>query len=180
MFRKAFPAALLVLCTVAVPAHAQMAAGSNNPSLTVVRDMWMMMANYIQKSAEQMPEAKYSYRPTPDVRTFGEIIGHVAGSQKMFCAIGMGETPPAENAVEKTATTKAELVAALKESIRYCQRAYQQTDAATHMPADLFGQKQTRLHALVLNATHAGEHYGNLITYLRLNGMVPPSSQGGQ
>jgi uncharacterized damage-inducible protein DinB len=180
MLRKMFPVALLVLSSAVVPAHAQMASSSNNASLTVVHDMWMMMANWIEKSAEQMPEAKYSYRPTPDVRTFGEIIGHVAGSQKMFCAIGMGETPPAENAVEKAATTKADLVAALKESITYCERAYQQSDAATHMPADLFGQKQTRLHALVLNATHDGEHYGNLVTYLRLNGMVPPSSQPAQ
>jgi uncharacterized damage-inducible protein DinB len=180
MFRKVFPAAVLVLCTAAAPVHAQMAPKPESASLSVVHDMWMMQANWIQQAAEQMPEAKYSYRPTPDVRTFGEIIGHVAGAQKMFCAIGMGEKPPAESAVEQSATTKAQLVAALKESIQYCQRAYQQTDAATHMPADLFGQKQTRLHALVLNATHDGEHYGNLVTYLRLNGMVPPSSQGGQ
>ena len=179
MSLKSLPVAAIAICAAAAPIHAQAASGSNNPSLSVVHSMWQMMANWVAQSAEQMPEAKYSYRPTPEVRTFGEIIAHVAGAEKMLCAIGMGETPPAEDAVEQSATTKAALIAALKESAAYCDRAYSQSDAASHMPATVFGQKQTRLYALVLNATHVGEHYGNLITYLRLNGMVPPSSQGG-
>jgi uncharacterized damage-inducible protein DinB len=176
---KSLPVAAIALCAAVVPVHAQAASGGDNPSLSVVHTMWQMMANYVAKSAEQMPEAKYSYRPTPEVRTFGEIIGHVAGAEKMFCALGMGETPPSEDAVEKTSPSKAQLIAALKDAATYCDKAYSQSDASSHMPATIFGQKQTRLHALVLNATHVGEHYGNLITYLRLNGMVPPSSQGG-
>jgi len=169
-------AALAVVSAAAAPLAAQPAA---NAAGAKVQWMSEAMANNILKSAEQMPEEKYSYRPTPEVRTFGEIVGHVAGAQNMICAVALGEQPPAEDAVEKSATTKAALIEALKASIAYCARAYAQSDAATQQPVEMFGMKTTRFGALVLNATHNGEHYGNLVTYLRINGMVPPSSQGG-
>jgi uncharacterized damage-inducible protein DinB len=174
--------AALVLTSAAVTplgAQAGQGAGSGNASVTAVRTMWEMMTGYIARSAEMMPEDKYSYRPTPEVRSFGELIGHVAGAQHMICAVALGEQPPAEDAVEQTAKTKAALIEALKKSTEYCNRAFAQSDADTRAPANLFGRDVTRMHALVLNATHNGEHYGNIVTYLRLNGMVPPSSQGG-
>ena len=124
-----------------------------------------------------MPESKYGYKPTPEVRSFGELIGHVAGSQLMFCAIALGEKAPAEDAVEKAATSKADLVKALDASNAYCARAYAQSDAAVSQSVSLFGSTQTRLYTLLINATHDNEHYGNIVTYMRLNGMVPPSSQ---
>jgi uncharacterized damage-inducible protein DinB len=170
-------AVIAVLSIAVVPLSAQ--AGPANPSVSTVQWMSEAMANNILKSAEQMPEEKYSYRPTPEVRSFGEIVGHVAGAQNMICAIALGEDPPAEDAVEKSVTTKAGLVEALKASIAYCGKAFAQSDAASQQPVEMFGMKTTRLGALVLNATHNGEHYGNLVTYLRINGMVPPSSQGG-
>jgi uncharacterized damage-inducible protein DinB len=173
---RAFVALALLSATVA-PLSAQ--AAPANASVSKVQWMSETMANYILKSAEQMPEEKYSYRPTPEVRTFGEIVGHVAGAQNMICAVALGERPPAEDAVEQSATTKAALIEALKASIAYCGKAYAQSDADSQQPAELFGMKTTRFGALVLNATHNGEHYGNLVTYLRINGMVPPSSQGG-
>jgi uncharacterized damage-inducible protein DinB len=111
------------------------------------------------------------------VRTFGELIGHIAGSQRMYCALALGETPPAEDAVEKSATTKAALVQALKESNDYCARAYQQTDAATTGMVDVFGQQRSKLFTLYGNVTHDSEHYGNIVTYMRINKMVPPSSR---
>ena len=125
-----------------------------------------------------MSEADYAFRPVETVRTFGQIIGHVAGSQRMICAAALGEAVPAEDAVEKAATTKAALVAALKESNDYCARAYAQSDAAAAAPASpLFGQTGSRMGALALNAVHDGEHYGNIVTYMRMKGMVPPSSR---
>jgi len=169
--------ALALLSTAAAPLRAQ--AAPADAAVSKVKWMSEMMANNILKSAEQMPEEKYSYRPTPEVRSFGEIVGHVAGAQNTICAVALGEQPPAEDAVEKSATTKAALIEALKASIAYCARAYAQSDAATQQPVDMFGMKTTRFGALVLNATHNGEHYGNLVTYQRINGLVPPSSQGG-
>ena len=105
------------------------------------------------------------------------MIGHVAGAQYMFCAMALGEKLSAEGDIEKTKTTKADLVKALRESSTYCKRAYAQTDAAAGGTVDVFGEKRTRLFALMMNMGHDNEHYGNIVTYMRSNGMVPPSSK---
>lgn len=169
---------LLLLVVVVAPAQAQQAVASN-PGLGVgaVKGMWQAMTNYIIAAAEQMPEKDYAFRPTHDVRTFGEMLGHVAGAQAMICAAALGEKGGAEDDIEKTAKTKAALVAALKTTTQYCQRAYAQTDAATGAATTLFGNSMPRMNALAMNATHNAEHYGNLVTYLRIRGMTPPSSQ---
>ena len=95
----------------------------------------------------------------------------------MFCAMALGEKLSAEGDIEKTKTTKADLVKALRESSTYCKRAYAQTDAAAGGTVDVFGEKRTRLFALMMNMGHDNEHYGNIVTYMRSNGMVPPSSK---
>ena len=166
--------ALLLLAAAAAPAFAQ---ASSNPATAAARQVWEGTRNYITQSAADVPENLYSFRPTPDVRTFGEIIGHVAGAQYMFCAVVLGEKVPAEDAVEKTAKTKAALVDALKKSNDYCARAYATTDQANVAMVDLFGEQRTKLHALMQNASHDAEHYGNLVTYMRINKIVPPSSR---
>jgi uncharacterized damage-inducible protein DinB len=91
--------------------------------------------------------------------------------------MALGEPEKSEDEIEKSMTTKAQLVAALRASSEYCHRAYAQSDAAAAGEATVFGDKQTRMAALVLNTTHDAEHYGNVVTYLRIKGMVPPSSQ---
>ena len=172
---------LLPLALAVAPrsAIAQAPAGEPAPDFAVatIRTLWQQITGYITTVAEELPESTYAYRPTPEVRSFGQLIGHVAGAQYLFCAAALGEPPREEDDIEKTQTTKAELVAALKASSEYCDRAYAQTDAATQAATTLFGQERTRFLALTMNATHNGEHYGNLVTYLRLNGIVPPSSR---
>ncbi len=96
----------------------------------------------------------------------------------MLCAAALGEPARGEDDIEKSKTTKADLIAALKASNEYCGRAYALTDAQAAGMTKLFGQDQTRMFALSLNAAHGGEHYGNVVTYMRMKGMVPPSSQG--
>jgi uncharacterized damage-inducible protein DinB len=160
-------------------AAAQAAPAADNASVAAVHSLWKSLTDYITQSAKDMPEEKYGFQPTPEVRTFGQLIGHVAGAQRMFCAIALGEPPTAESDIEKTVTTKAGLIAAMESSSAYCERAYAQTDAATRAPVTLFGQKVSRFYALAMNATHNGEHYGNIVTYLRINGIVPPSSRRG-
>jgi uncharacterized damage-inducible protein DinB len=166
---------LIMLCAAAAPAVAQGAA--TNPNVENARLLWEAPRNYITAAAADAPESMYSYRPTPDVRTFGQLIGHIAGSQNLYCAIALGEKPPEEDAVEKTATTKAALVAALKQSNDYCTRAYKLTDAATAGTIDLYGQKRSKVFVLLENASHDNEHYGNIVTYMRMNKLVPPSSK---
>jgi uncharacterized damage-inducible protein DinB len=164
--------------TVLSFAVAPLAAQAGHTGTATMGAVWKTMSGYVTQAAEDMPEAKYSYKPTPEVRSFGQIIGHVAGSQYMFCAAALGEAARAEDDIEKTKTTKADLVAAMKASNAYCEKAYAQADAAVQGQITMFGQKQTKMWALMLNASHDGEHYGNLVTYMRMNGMVPPSSKG--
>jgi uncharacterized damage-inducible protein DinB len=170
---------LLVSLVAGLPLHAQArpAAPAANPAVGTSRTLWTQITGYITTAAEELPESTYAYRPTPEVRTFGQLIGHVAGAQYLICGAAVGDPERTEDEIEKTRTTKAALVAALKESTAYCAKAYAQTDAAAQQPTKLFGQPQTRLFALALNATHNAEHYGNIVTYLRMNGVVPPSSR---
>ena len=97
------------------------------------------------------------------MRTFGQLIGHVADAQYTICSIALGERGPAPN-VEKTKTSKADLIAALKEAFAYCDRAYDSmTDAAGSRMVNLFGSDAPRLGVLTVNNLHNFEHYGNLV-----------------
>ena len=172
---------LLMISALASPALAQnmkSSAGSNAAKASAVADIrahWRTLSGYVLQSAIDVPEDKYSFKPVSTVRSFGELIAHVAGAQSMFCAMALGEKAPAEDAVH--ATTKAELIEAMKQSNKGCERAYAQTDAQSALGTDVFGEQHSRLYALMMNATHDGEHYGNIITYMRINGMIPPSSR---
>lgn len=168
----------LLLVFSARAARAQDHVAPADYAVGTVRTLWQQQSGFVTESAREMPESKYSYRPTKAVRSFGELIAHVAGSQYSFCAAALGDSARAEDDIEKKKNmSKADLVAAMQASNEYCTRAYQQTDDASTAKIQLFGQERTRLFALMINATHDAEHYGNLITYLRINGMVPPSSK---
>jgi uncharacterized damage-inducible protein DinB len=167
------PSLLLVL---ALPASAW--AQSGTAAVGTSKALWQQLTGFITTAAEELPESLYAYKPTPEVRSFGQLFAHVAGAQYLICGAALGEAGREEDAIERTQTTKAGIVAALKASTDYCARAYAQTDAAAQARTRLFGQEQTRLYALTLNATHNGEHYGNIVTYLRINKIVPPSSRG--
>jgi uncharacterized damage-inducible protein DinB len=168
----------LLLALLPAPALAQGGANATPPSAVgSVAPIHRQAAGYILAAAEQMPEADYGFKPTPDVRSFGQLVGHVANAQYAICAAALGETSPARQNFEQT-TEKAGLVAALRASTEYCNRAYALSDADALQTTQLFGSQRTRLSALVMNAAHNYEHYGNLVTYMRMKGMVPPSSQG--
>lgn len=177
------PGALLAQAAPAGSAKATAAStGKPKPSFgaAAIRGSWQTVTAYIIRAAEQVPEADYAFKPTPEVRSFAELFGHLAGSQDMFCALALGEKAPAEDAIEKGTAGKAELVAALKRSTENCDRAYGQEDAALAVSTEVFGQTTNRMSVLGMNAVHNGEHYGNIVTYMRIKGMVPPSSQRGQ
>ncbi len=128
-------------------------------------------------SAEKMPEQNYSFQPTDAVRSFGQVIGHVADAQYLFCSTALGEKDPALK-IEKTKTSKADLIAALKDAFAYCDKVYDgMTDASVTQTVKLFGGDMPKPVVLEVNNMHATEHYGNLVTYLRLKNIVPPSSE---
>jgi len=172
---------LLLSLTLAAPGMALAQAGSAaDPAVRSLRDLWKDVTRNVTLAAAEVPESLYAFKPVATVRSFGQLIGHVAGSQFNMCAVALGEAPRPEDAVESTKTTKAALVEALRASTEFCARAYAQSDAASQKQAMLFGQTRTRLSILGLNAIHNGEHYGNLVTYMRINGLVPPSSRPAQ
>lgn len=164
--------AMLTIC--AAPALAQAQA---NTAVGSVASTYGPVRAYLLAAAEQMPEADYGFKPTPDVRSFGQLIGHIANAQFMICSLALGETSPSTQNYEQV-TAKAALIEGLQASNAVCDRAYQQSDESAMQMGNLFGRQRTRLGMLVLNAAHDFEHYGNIVTYMRLKGMVPPSSQG--
>ena len=171
--------AVMVLVLASGSASAQPAPA--NPVSASIRSSWDTAKRYLQQSAELMPEADYGFRPVDTVRTFGQILAHVAGANYVICAAARDEKPPhAEDAFEKTATTRAHIIKAVGDSVAYCDAAYAALDdARAGQTVDMpFGMgKAARAAPLIMNATHVNEHYGNLVTYFRIKGIVPPSSR---
>ena len=179
---RKFANALLIAVALPMGALAQSqsaraASTAPDPSIAALRSNWQGVIDNITAAATELTEAEYAYRPVATVRTLGELIGHIAGSQNLMCAAALGEPQPAEDAVERAAKTKAALVEALRKSNEYCARAYAISGASAGVATELFGSPSTRVGALALNAVHDGEHYGNIITYYRMMGKVPPSSR---
>jgi len=151
----------------------------DNPLSANTRLVYTGMKNILLRTAEKVPEENYGFKPTDAVRSFGQIVGHVADASYMFCSVALGEKNPAPR-VEQTKTTKADLTAALKGAFAYCDRAYDgMTDAAAAQTVNLFGREMPRLGVLNVNVVHTSEHYGNLVTYMRLKNVVPPTSEPG-
>lgn len=169
---------ILTVLTVAVTATT---AFAQNPISDAVRSNWNGVKRNIAQSAELMPEENYNFKPTADVRTFGEILAHVAGASYVFCASAKNEKSPfAEDAFEKTAKTKAQIVKATTDAIAYCDGAFAaltDANAAASVRAAFGDAQTTRLNSLIGQISHDGEHYGNLVTYFRLKKLVPPSSR---
>jgi uncharacterized damage-inducible protein DinB len=161
-------------------------AADPGPAPTAVaaalRQSWQSARANVAQSAEIMAEADYAFRPVDSVRTFGQILSHLAGANYVFCSSAKGEAPPhAEDAFEETVTSRDEIIKVLGESLAYCDTAYDAaTDAslAETVPLPFDQGDGARATALLGNVGHLNEHYGNLVTYFRIKGIVPPSSRG--
>jgi len=177
---------MLVLCLFAPagvalaqdkPAQEKPAATQENPLSAWDKVAYTRVSGLLVRSAEKMPEENYSFKPADTVRSYGQIIGHVADGQYLFCSLALGEKNPGLD-IEHTKTSKADLVAALNAAFAYCDKAYSSmTDAAATQTINLFGNDAPRMSALIINNMHNMEHYGNLVTYMRMKGIVPPSSE---
>ncbi|MPZ19130.1 MAG: hypothetical protein GEV06_14625 [Luteitalea sp.] len=177
---KLYSSVVMVCLATAGTAFAQAGGDQKQPAADALRQSWDNVKAMVAGSAELMPEDKYAFKPTPDVRSFGGIIGHVANSNYMFCSAARGDENPNKEDFEKT-TEKAALVEAVKASIAYCDEAFTKaTDASVGEQIKLFGRDAARINALLMTVAHGSQHYGNLVTYLRMNELVPPSSAGSQ
>ena|SRR2546429_5407193 len=175
----------LLICLLATAAAL---AQENPPKAAVVPapdsplSAWNKVAygrvkDILLRSAEKVPEENYNFKPTDAVRSFGQIVGHVADAQYLFCSIELSEKNPAPK-IEQSKTSKADLIAALKDAFAYCDKAYDSmTDASATQMVKLFGNDAPKLDVLTVNNMHNMEHYGNLVTYMRLKNIVPPTSE---
>jgi uncharacterized damage-inducible protein DinB len=169
-------------------------AGSNASAQTAgdvyargAQEQYRDIQALIMRAAEKTGEDLYSFKPTPDVRSFAGVLGHVADGNLLLCRIASGESGWIEKVmkdigsvqVHEKKTAKADLVAALTESRAFCDSVFAKlTDASGQEMVEWFGgQKRTRVSVLTLATSHGWEHYGNLVTYMRLKGIVPPSSE---
>jgi len=151
----------------------------DNPLSAYNRMVYAGVKGILLRSAEKMPEENYSFKPAESVRTYGQILGHVADSQYHFCSSALGESNPSPK-IEKTKTSKSDLIAALKDAFAYCDKAYDgMTDAAGTEKVKLMGGDAPKLGVLSVNMVHTVEHYGNLVTYMRIKNIVPPTSEPG-
>jgi uncharacterized damage-inducible protein DinB len=132
-----------------------------NEALAAARAGFAEVTGWVTKAADLVPADKYTYRPTATVRTFGEQIAHIADSHNWYCSRAGGRNVEWSDAIEKGKTDKVTVVQKLKQSIEACNTMYG-------------GSGQIGL--LFANAAHSNLHYGNIITYMRMLGLVPPSS----
>lgn len=177
----------VVVGLLASPALAQSGGTKEPPQaptagavlVRLAQNAWAGAKRNIVESADQMPEADYRFKPVDTVRTFGEILAHVADSNYFYCARAKGVAPPVpDGTLEKTATTKAAIVKALAESVAYCDAVYAALTPTSAAETVKAGDNQVpRVQPLFGNVSHNVEHYGNLVTYFRMKKMVPPSTK---
>lgn len=164
------------LAVIALSAACTIQAQTTNPLIGESKDNFSRIKDNLQKAAEAMPEENYSFKPTPDIRSFGELVAHIADAQARICSAASGQ-PKSVDAAKKT--TKADLVAAIKDSSAICDAAFASVTDANATETISFGpRKLSKLGALIYNTTHSNEEYGYLSVYLRLKGVVPPSTAG--
>jgi uncharacterized damage-inducible protein DinB len=168
---------------LAIAAAAACFAASNayaqSPLMDAAKRQHDMIKGNLLKTAAQVPESVFAFRPTPDVRSFGQLIGHIANANYMICGAAGDQKGPATDA-EKTLTSKADLSKALADSFAFCDKVIAGLDDQKAMEVVKFFVGPTpRAMVIAFNTSHNNEHYGNLVTYMRLNKIVPPSSQTG-
>ena len=177
---------LVLILLTSLPAAAQMPqASAANPLTSTLKGMFDGIKKNLTESAEKMPEANYAFKATPDVRSFGELIGHVANANYMLCSRVKGEKNPNDGNDFEKKTAKADLVKGLQDAVAYCDGVYGTATDAMAMELVKTGEPPNqrevpRANWLIGNIAHNNEHYGNIVTYLRLKGIVPPSTERAQ
>jgi uncharacterized damage-inducible protein DinB len=170
---------LLGILLVALLVPAAIASAQENPLIAYNKKVYGGVKGILLRTAEKVPEENYSFKPTEAVRSVGQILGHVADAQYTFCSVVLGEKNP-DLKIEETKTSKADLIAALKAAFAYCDKTYDgMTDASAVEKVKFMGGDTPKLGVLTVNSLHSVEHYGNLVTYMRLKNIVPPTSEPG-
>ena len=176
----------ILVSVLAIPLAAQSAPQAPPKDLSAwLRNSFKTNRTFIARTAEKMPEEFYGLRPgaQPEVRTFGQLIGHLANFNYRWCSDAKGEKNPQEQTDFEKLTAKTDLVKALDAALTYCDGAYAMVTDANSLDIvqgtrdDGTKAPVLRISRLISNLAHNNEHYGNLVTYLRIKSIVPPSSE---
>ena len=176
---------LMVLSTAAVHAQQPSAPPPALPGLvTEVKNAYTNVQNNIVKAAEQFPADKLTWQPTPAVRSWARLIGHIIDGNNGACWLLAGETqaPPRVDTADNQDSpanklSKDDLVKGLKESVERCNKAFANVNDTNMAERNGPNGRRSKLFTLIYNTSHTNEHYGNITTYMRLNNLVPPSSE---
>ena len=178
---------MTLLCALLLGTGGLSAQTEDEPTSDAFRYLYALAKKNIVGGAEKMPEADYPYQPTPEVRSFGQLVAHIADTQYLFCSSIRNESNPngedlgpgdPSDAIEQSKSAKADLVAALRAVFAYCDPVFEGLeDAQWGDQVALVGNERAKASPLMLTLVHLWEHYGNMVTYLRLRGIVPPSSE---
>lgn len=174
------PAALFLAVGVAAAQTPAPAAAPQPVGLAEgLKRAWTGVKLNVTETADKMPEANFAFKPTPDVRSFGEVLGHITDGNMTYCSLAKGEAAP-KPAAEKI-TAKAELIKALNDSFAACDAVFNTITDESLLEKVKNGQREVA-RGVYISAViaHVNEHYGNLVTYMRLKGMVPPSTERAQ
>jgi hypothetical protein len=171
MIRINMIAFAVLACAAVLPAQNNM-----NPTISAeVKQNYTRTKDLILRAAAKMPEEGYSFKATPEVRTFAQAIGHIAEAQAMICGGIIGQQLRADT----SKTAKADVIAELKKSFDACDKAYDSINEANVSQVGGAGfMGGTLAGRLYGNLLHDNEMYGTIVVYLRLKGIVPPSSEG--
>jgi uncharacterized damage-inducible protein DinB len=178
---------MLLGIVLAIPAAAQTGQQTNpkDPMATWLHNAFNTNRKNIEKSAEKVSEDLYGLRPGPqeEVRTFGQILGHLANFNYLWCSQAKGEKNPGQGSDFEKLASKAALLRALSDAFTYCDTAYAALTDASGLEVITVTQESgrkaqvPRMSLLVLNYGHNNDHYGNLVTYMRIKSIVPASSE---
>ena len=158
---------------IAVPSASQ----AQDPLTAALKQQWEGVARNLKEAAEVVPEDKYSFKPSPDVRDYGQEVGHGANANYLFCSRAKGEANPNKENYESGTWSKADLVKAIVASNEYCSSLF--TGATDKSLLEVVGEgprAQPRGAIIAANIAHANETYGTMVPYMRMSGIVPPST----
>jgi uncharacterized damage-inducible protein DinB len=185
-------AAAIAIPAFCVAAHAQTSDGgfdkALSPSLAATaKAMHATIRRDLAEAADAMPAEDFGFKPTPEVRSFAQLVGHVINANYFFCSQAKGAAMPTPTNFERVAE-RAQLIKGLTDALAYCDAVYESTtDADFNQTVTLNGfpgmnpkTTTSRGAVLMFNTTHNNEHYGNIVVYLRLKGKVPPSTARSQ
>jgi len=185
-------AVAIAIHALAAAAYAQTSDGGFDkllsPSLAAsTKAMFATIRRDLADAADAMPAEDFGFKPTPEVRSFAQLVGHVVNASFFFCSQAKGAAMPSTTNFERVAEKPA-LIKGLTDALAYCDEVYDSTtDANFNQAVTMTGfpgmnpkTPTSRGAVLVFNTTHDNEHYGNIVVYLRLKGKIPPSTARSQ